>query len=160
MIFTIGLGNLEHPHTLGALARKLGARVIDVRASLKYRRAGFGRLQLAAMFEQHMVHYEHRPDLGGLPVSQRATGRKLPAIDARKLATIRFARVLLVCACGTPGDCHRHITIGEPLAHDGVDVWHIYYDDEHGEQFIHASELQRAIDDDDDYEFFRARQVL
>ena len=170
MIFTIGLGNLTNPRELATLARKLDASVIDARASLKYRRAGFGRIQLTDMLTRERVDYTHAPWLGGLPASKR-DGRALPPIPrpllrqladrhARHASLAFMGNALLVCACGTPGDCHRHLTIGLPVEEiPGSHVWHVYNDDEHGEQFIQPRELQRAIDDDDDYEFFRARDV-
>lgn len=171
MIFTIGLGNLTDARELRALARRLDATIHDVRASLKYRRAGFGRLQLAAMLgASPAVPYVHRPELGGLPASERAPGRKLPAIDPAVLRLLAVttthrrgvsSNALLVCACAAPGQCHRHVTIGYPLATEhGAEVWHIYNDAEYGEQAVDAVELQRAIDDGDDYEFTTVDRVL
>lgn len=172
MIFTAGLAQFQTARQLAQMARDLRADVIDVRKVTKYRRAGFGSVQLPTTLRECRVGYIHAPHLGGVPRSERTAAtrvRDLPPAPERALENLarlhdagellahahRAPHVLLVCHCAAPGDCHRHWTIARPLAARGVDVHHVYFEPDAGgpSQWVvyTARELQRAIDEDDEY---------
>lgn len=134
-IYTIGYQRLT-PRALERIADALGIElVIDVRSVPSSRKPGFSRGALSALLGDR---YEWRGDtLGGRP-GPTAAGLTALAREPR--------RVLLLCLEEAPGDCHRHRTIAVPLAKRRIAVTHIFRD-----ELIAASELQRAIDDGDEY---------
>jgi uncharacterized protein (DUF488 family) len=135
-IFTVGYRGLT-PSELVGLVRQLRAVLIDVRSVASGRvKRGFAKADLKKLLGGR---YEHRPELGG-----RGSGPTEETLD--RLAAEK-RRVVLMCACDRPGDCHRHGLIALPLASRGVEVLHVWRD-----EVIEARELQRAIDDETEYE--------
>jgi hypothetical protein len=66
----------------------------------------------------------------------------------RRLADLsKTGTLTLLCKEEAPGDCHRHYRIALPLLQTyGIQCIHVYQD-----HLVTAAELQRSIDDDDDY---------
>ena len=133
MIYTIGYARLRPPDLLAAVAA-LDATVLDCRSVPSSRRPGFSRGALGALLGPR---YEWHPELGGRQA-------EVPAAALDALAA-RPGTSLLLCLEEAPGDCHRHRMIATRLA---VPVTHLYQ-----HELIDARELQRAIDEDDDYVF-------
>ena len=137
MIYTVGYQRLSQ-RSLVELCDVLAIQcVIDVRSTPASRRSGFSRGALAASLGSR---YEWKGDyLGGRGKGPSPAGLDALAREPR--------RVLLLCLEESPGDCHRHRAIAVTLEARGVPVWHVYRD-----ELIRASELQRSIDDGDDYD--------
>lgn len=136
-IYSIGYAALTSAE-LAAPVRRLNAVLIDVRSRPSGRvKRGFSRADLAALLGER---YEHRPEPGG-----RGDGPTAEGID--RLAD-ETRRVVLVCREEAPGVRHRHSGIALPLLARGIEVLHVYQD-----QVVTATELQRAIDEDDEYAF-------
>jgi uncharacterized protein (DUF488 family) len=136
-IYTIGYQRL-HAADLRRVMDVLGCDVlIDVRSVPSSRRPGFSR---RALTDALTGRYEWRGDvLGG-----RGHG---PQLSALRALLDDSRTVLVMCQEEAPGDCHRHYAIGLPLARMGATVTHVYRD-----ELIEANELQRAMDEDRDYE--------
>jgi uncharacterized protein (DUF488 family) len=137
-VFSVGYSGLT-PTQLRGMALFLGALVIDTRSNPASRKVGFSRKALEQLLGDRYVWMGDT--LGGrLP--------KASEVGLTKIRTWSAAgqRTLLLCVEAAPGDCHRHHMIAKQLLPDH-DVRHIIDD-----EVIRASELQRAIDDDDDYE--------
>lgn len=129
MILTIGYADLT-PAQLANFARKTGGKIIDCRAKKGRSKMGFGTRQLEALLGSQ---YEWRGnELGGFGNTTKAGIDRLRR-DAKKKTMV------LLCACGDPHDCHRHIDICEPHF---PDAQHIF-----GNVMISAKVLQTVIDD-------------
>ena len=138
MIYSIGYAALT-PERLDAIASHFQAVVVDVRSIPTSRHRGFGGRQLAALLGPG--RYVWKGDvLGGRP----------PGVLPEGLAFLRALEpdqnVLLLCMEEAPGDCHRHRAIALALLPE-IDVVHICQD-----ELVDASELQRAIEEDDEYD--------
>lgn len=142
-VYSIGYENLE-PATLKHLATATDSTVVDVRASPRSRRRGFGRRQLEALLGDR---YAARPDLG----NHARTGLTW---DGGIDWLLRMPRdVILLCREASPGDCHRHALMLEIDARrrqrklPPIDLAHIYED-----HLVLIADLEQAIRDDvDDY---------
>ena len=101
-------------------------------------------------------------DLGGYPPGTEIPDEPPPVSDAaleslHDAACVRGERLLLICAEKAPAECHRHMTIGLPLARKAaadpvwwpveVEIRHVFE-----EELIEPMELQASIDEDRDYE--------
>ena len=142
MIYSIGYSGLHQVDLVRIVRAMDPAILIDVRTKPHGRcKEGFFRSQLEQALGQR---YEwHGDTLGGLGDGPTKTGLCLLVARARN------ADLLLMCKEECPGECHRHHLIAMPLWRDyGINVHHIYQD-----QLIAAHELQRSIDDDDDYTY-------
>lgn len=143
-VFTVGYAKLT-PTQLRKLVRDLKVTLIDCRTYPSGRvKRGFSRADLEKLLG---ARYEWAgQDLGGKGGGPTTAGLKWLAKDRRRL--------LLLCQEHAPGECHRH-QIALDLAKRGVKVCHIYE-----EEAIDAVELQRAIDEDDGYEYENLAEVL
>jgi uncharacterized protein (DUF488 family) len=144
-IFSVGYHELTPPK-LVELVKALDCVLIDCRSYPSGRvKKGFSKSALAAALGER---YEWRGDeLGG-------KGRKVTREGLDRLAA-DGRRLMLLCAEEAPGECHRHHTIAVPLIGRGIVVRHIYRD-----EVIAAPELQRAIDQDDEYEYEDLAEVI
>lgn len=136
--------------TFDALVERLGVtQLCDVRGVPRSRVAGFSGKALADRFgERYEAH--------GATLGNRGEGRVSPeglALVGAWSASRASGVVALLCQCGAPGDCHRHQLIAVPLLERGVDLVHVYAPRGEEVELIRASELQRALDADDDYEY-------
>lgn len=137
MIVSVGYSKLT-PEELTQLVTRLRVELFyDVRSVPHSRKPGFTRNALERRFGSL---YVWRPDLGG---------RTIPTVEAiATLFPVRTRRVLLLCLEEAPGDCHRHHTVALPLwRRHNVDTHHVFQD-----HVVLASNLQRAIDTDSDYD--------
>jgi uncharacterized protein (DUF488 family) len=131
MIYTIGYQRLA-PERLLQIAEGLDAVIIDVRSIPRSRKRGFGRRSLETLLGRR---YQWRGDgLGGLG--------EISPIYIQALRQYQ-GDAILMCLEEAPGDCHRHWDICAPHIPDAM---HIFRD-----EIFTARELQRAIDDGDDY---------
>ncbi|HEY1187915.1 MAG TPA: DUF488 family protein [Gemmata sp.] len=143
-LFSVGYQHLQ-PAELVALVIALDAILIDCRSAPSGRvKRGFARADLEKALEGR---YEWRKELGGRDNAPTVEGLKKLAADERRL--------VLMCMEHSPAECHRHHKIAMPLAVAGVDVWHVYED-----EVVLATDLQRAIDNDDEYEYRSLEEVL
>jgi hypothetical protein len=143
-LFSIGYA--EHqPADLRRLALGLNVTVLDVRSRPSGRvKRGFSRRDLEALLGER---YEWWGDvLGGKGAGVTTAGLDRLAADRRRL--------LLLCLEACPGDCHRH-RIALDLARRGIPVFHVFEN-----ELIEATELQRAIDADDEYEYEELADVI
>jgi hypothetical protein len=163
MIFTIGYGAQKKPRLpalkldeLAYIREQLNAIIVDVRARPYSRwrpemncpaleeRFGDGYLSMASLLGNQERSLPGRVVKRGIQelidwesaegaVAQRGEPREPP---------------LLMCTEKAPGDCHRHHAIAMQLPVDSV--IHLYHD---GGRWvgIEAHELQRSLDDGDDY---------
>lgn len=132
-LYTIGYARLS-PSRLREIASGLGTVVVDCRFNPRSRRPGFGRAQLSQLLGD--CYRWEGLTLGGFG---NVTQQGIRCV--REL--LRKRPVLLLCKEAEPGDCHRHRDI---CVRHFPDALHIYED-----ELIRASELQRAVDDDDEY---------
>jgi uncharacterized protein (DUF488 family) len=137
MIYTVGYATLT-PTALERLVTKLRIDLlVDARAKPWSRKPGFAR---GALERQLGNKYQWAGTVLGGFQQTTAVGiamlRRLHASDQR---------VLVMCMEHAPGDCHRHSEIAMRLL-PHIDCVHVF--DNEG---VLASELQRAIDRDDDY---------
>lgn len=142
MIYSVGYQKMT-PQGLVKLCDKLDiGTVVDARSKPVSRRPGFGRRQL----EELLTHrYAWKGDvLGGMAPGVTSEGvNYLQKVNS----AAEVGHILLLCLEEAPGECHRHHDIAPRLLKRGIDVHHIFQD-----HIVKASELQRSIDDDDDYE--------
>lgn len=143
MLYSIGYQRLR-PEELLHVAEALDAVVVDCRARPFSRKAGFGKKQIAALLGER---YLWKGDvLGGPGGGSEPTADGLDWLvrygDSRNMPYDR--NLLLLCLEEAPGDCHRHLHIGAPLAARGVEVRHIYRD-----EVFTAAALEAALRDPD-----------
>jgi uncharacterized protein (DUF488 family) len=132
-IYTIGYAKLT-PVRLREIMDLLRMDFLyDCRSSPRTRVAGFGPRQLETFFGP--IYQWRGRTLGG-----RATVFK-ETLQALSNQAWAGARIMLMCVEESPGDCHRHHTIGAPLAAMGSNVLHVYRT-----EVIRAEDLQAAID--------------
>lgn len=138
MIYTVGYAALT-PESLGDVMASLDIHLlVDCRSVPNSRRPGFSRSVLKG---RHNRHYEWAGDrLGG-----RGNG---PTPEGLEWLTSLDNNAMLLCLETAPGECHRHHTIAVPLLTRGIDCLHVYR-----EEIVAASELQRSIDADDNYDW-------
>ena len=143
-VFSVGYSALA-PADLKALVTGLRVVLIDVRSRPSARvKRGFARADLEELLGRR---YEHRPGLGGFGPGPSVEELKELAADPR--------RMLLMCSEQAPFECHRHHAIAMPLAVAGVTVHHVFLD-----EVVTAVELQRAVDEEDEYAFRDLGDVL
>lgn len=145
IVITIGYTGGLAPHVLASILILFKATLWDVRRNPISRNYHWHRRNLEPRLNaiQPGLYEWHGDTLGGL-------GRKPTPEGINKLRN-RKGPVLLLCQELAPAECHRHeiaLALGEP-------VWHIC-----GEDVVLATELQRSIDDDDDYECLPIRDFL
>ncbi len=141
MIYTVGYAKLDHPR-LRRLLRALRAQhLVDVRSIPTSRRPGFGRHQLAAAFPEYTWQGQW---LGGIKPGKPGTTPE----GLHWLSSQIDCNPLIMCLEEPPADCHRHALIARPLLKRGIDCIHVYQN-----ELIEASELQRSLDDDDEYDY-------
>jgi hypothetical protein len=143
-VFSVGYQELE-PAGLKQFVEQLDVTLIDVRSRPSGRvKKEFSRADLEKLLGDR---YEWRGDcLGGLKKKPTPEGLRELATDPRRL--------MLMCQEHSPGDCHRFSDIAVPLLVAGVEVWHVFEDE------VISTELNRAIDDDTEYEFMALSEVL
>ena len=134
MLYTIGYSRRTARNIL-AIATELDAVVIDVRGSPRSRKADFNRPALERVMG---ARYVWRGETLGNYAPNVVTPEGLRWLE--QFGDKRHA--ILMCMEGPPGDCHRHHMIARPLG----GVCHIF-----DGALIDSAELQRAIDEDDDY---------
>lgn len=145
MLYTIGYAKLTPALLVKTLDRFSIATLVDVRSSPRTRVAGFGNRQLETLLGPRYAYRGN--ELGGRPpgVSERGL------LWLAHLAACNEAvgdHTAIMCMEEAPGDCHRHHTISlQMVARRAADVRHIYRN-----ELIEATELQRAIDTDTDYD--------
>jgi hypothetical protein len=140
MIYTLGYAKLPPPRLL-TIARFLDAPVIDVRRSARSRIRGYGPNQLRTLLNERYIWAGDK--LGGGQV----TAEGLDYVAS-------LTKGILLCLEHPPGDCHRHHDIALPLERRGISIAHIFED-----ELVSPIELQRAIDEDDEYEAGEFRLV-
>lgn len=144
-VFSVGCAEMT-PAELTTLVEQLKVVVIDVRSRPSGRaKRGFSRTNLAALLGGK---YEYR----GLELGEAGAG---PTIEGLKALVKDRRRLLLLGHSTSPGECDRHSGIAVPLAVAGVTVWHIYES-----QVVEAAELQRAIDEETEYEHTELADVI
>jgi hypothetical protein len=163
MIFTIGYGGQKKPRLralrldeLAFIRKQLGAVIVDVRARPYSRwRPEMNAPALELHFNRGRGRGESRqPGYVSMATTLGNQVRALPGkVQPEGLDFLRGHRhdeppLLLMCLEKPPGDCHRHHAIAMQLPAGAV--CHLYHDGEEWTAF-EAHELQRAIDDDDDY---------
>lgn len=143
-IFSIGYQGDMSPSRLAGILEQLEADLVDVRSRPSGRvKRGFARRDLEALLGGR---YTWRGDtLGGMGAGVRPEGLDW-LVERSAAAALAGRAVAIMCAEEAPGECHRHHQIALPLLERGVVVRHVY----RGE-VIDADELQRAIDEGDDY---------
>lgn len=133
-IYSIGYQKLELDD-LKDIAEQFDAVVVDVRSVPSSRKKGFSRKALEdALGPFYVFKGDH---LGG-----RAPGVIIEGLNWLKTFS---HNTMLLCMEEAPGECHRHHDIATRLL-PSIDVTHIYQN-----ELIKASELQRALDEDNDY---------
>jgi uncharacterized protein (DUF488 family) len=133
-IYTVGYSGITPAYLLKLVGELQIDTVIDARSVPVTRKSGFGRRQLESLLGSK---YQWRgKDLGGRP-----PGVTAPGLAELRSADKRGLRRLVMCLEHGPGDCHRHWTIGLPLARQGVEVFHVADD-----ELIEPIDLQHAID--------------
>jgi hypothetical protein len=138
-IYTVGYSRITPADLVKLVADLQIDTVVDARSVPVTRRSGFGRRQLETLLG---AKYQWRgEDLGGRPPGATTDG-----LAELRAANTNGLRRLIMCMEHAPADCHRHHTIGLPLAREGVEVFHIFED-----EVLEARELQRSIADDDEY---------
>jgi uncharacterized protein (DUF488 family) len=138
MILSIGYQCIAQAQ-LVQLAQDFNAVVLDVRGKPVSRKAGFGHRQLqTALGSRYVWAGETLGNYAGYEVTEAG----LDALEAGERAG---RNVILMCAEDAPGECHRHQLIAVPLLERGIDVRHVM----DSEVYL-ASDLQRAIDSDDE----------
>lgn len=162
MIFTIGYGAQKKPRLpalkldeLAFIREQLGAVIVDVRARPYSRwRKELNCPELEVHFNRGRGRGKSRqPGYVSMATTLGNQVRALPGKVVKSgIAWLKLRgeteNLLLMCLEKPPGDCHRHHAIAMQLPADSV--CHLYHD---GEEWtaIEAHELQRSIDDDDDY---------
>jgi uncharacterized protein (DUF488 family) len=143
MLFTIGYSAMNPKQLRRVLDRLKCSTLIDVRsAPRKTRRAGYSRPELESLFGKRYLFAGD--ELGGQINIQESSLAWLAKRASRR-------HVAIMCMEERPGNCHRHVAIALPLLdRHRVEVRHVC-----GDEVIKASELERAIQDDDDYEIER-----
>jgi hypothetical protein len=151
VIYTIGYGQLR-PDALAGLAESLDVTVVDVRGRPVSRRPGFGRRQLETLLGER---YTWRGDtLGGV---NHLAGARFHWPSGLRHVMASVQRPMLLCACHAPGCCHRHQLALTAQSTD-MQVWtmerggaplfvHLFQN-----EAVTATELQRSIDDGDEYQ--------
>lgn len=132
-LYTVGYQRLairELEEILAALRIDL---LIDVRSRPFARRPEYRRSALERLLGDRYCW--HGDSLGGRGAGPTTEGR------ARLKSLAKEKRILIMCMEEAPGECHRH-----QLALSIPGAQHIFR-----EELVDAQELQRAIDDDDDY---------
>jgi hypothetical protein len=140
-IFTVGCENLT-PARLREIVTGLSITVLmDCRTVPSSRPAGFSKSNLQEAFNDV---YRWEGERLGIR-SKGSSGVKWFA----KFATTTAGNILLLCKEEAPGSCHLHYKIALPLLHQkDMDILHICDD-----EVILASELHRAIDEDNEYTY-------
>ncbi len=158
MIYTVGYQRMTGPAELAGLAKRFDAEVWDCRSNPVTRKAGFGTKQLASLLGA--CGYLGTPWLGGRrpgagplempPTTDTAFHAGIANLAMRQASGSTYAghaNVILMCMEESPGECHRHHTIAMALAAKWTEVTHIFQ-----RELILASELQRALIADDEYD--------
>lgn len=142
-IFTVGYQQLTVAQLGNVISAVDAHMLVDVRSIPNSRKAGFNRRQLEAAFPRHYRWEGHH--LGGMKPGKPGT---TPAgLNWLACTQDTSRRVLLLCVCQAPGNCHRHVLIAKQMISVyGIDCRHIFQD-----HMVRASELDRSIRDDDDY---------
>jgi uncharacterized protein (DUF488 family) len=142
VIYTIGYQRLT-PERLEEIVRGLDATLLDCRFVPMSRKPGFsGKALRARLGERYVAAGE---DLGGRGHTTDEGIRMLREGS-------RDRNVMLLCMEEAPGECHRHFTICGPHFPAAV---HIYQD-----ELITAAELERATQEDTDYEISGSLEEL
>jgi len=143
LIYTLGFENLT-PKRVRTIVDGLGVTmIIDCRSVPTSRIPTFSMTSLQA---EYGTRYIWKGEiLGGRQTGQKQTGVKWLAEFMRDSKQVP----LLLCKEESPGACHRHFNIALPLLRrTGINALHIC-----DTEVIQASELQRAIDEDNDYTY-------
>ncbi len=144
-IYTVGYAGLSIPELREVLDAFKISLLVDCRTSPKSRIMGFGKAQLERAFGERYTWAGDKLGGGG-----RTTDAGLSWLGSLAAAN---RPVMLLCKEEAPGNCHRHHTIAVPLSQRGIPVVHVY-----NNELITAAELQRSIDEDNDYRFTTWRQ--
>jgi len=140
-IFTIGCENLTPDRLREIVAGLSITAIIDCRVVPSSRPAGFSKVKLQEAFADV---YRWEGERLGIR-SNKNTGIKWLA----RFASTAMGNILLLCKEEAPGSCHLHHSVAMPLFHQkNMDVFHICDD-----EVVVAAELQRALDEDDGYEY-------
>ena len=132
--YTIGTQGLA-VERLEQIVSKLDALLVDVRTSPKSWNPDYQRANLATLFGQR---YAWKGDvLGGFG---HTNSRGVEWLKEQR----RERTLLLMCMEHRPGDCHRHSDICWPHFPDALHIC--------GDELILARELERSIQDGDEYE--------
>lgn len=164
-IYCWGYGGKRPSDLLRVVHRLRITHVLDCRRRPRSRVPGWnaGSVTAALAVGAPGVTYLLRgEDLGGYPPGTEIPDPPPPVSDdaletLQQAACVRGERLLLVCAEKVPAECHRHMTIGLPLARKAaadpawwpieVEIRHVYEG-----TLIEPMELQASIDEERDCE--------
>jgi hypothetical protein len=163
-IYFWGYGGSRPSDLLRVVHRLRITHVIDCRRRPRSRVPGWsaGSITAALAVGAPGVTYLLRgEDLGGYPPGTEIPDPPPPVSEdalnsLQAAACVQGERLLLICAEKAPAECHRHMTIGLPLARkakaepmwwpDDVVIRHVYEG-----ALIEPMELQASIDEGRDY---------
>jgi uncharacterized protein (DUF488 family) len=141
MILTLGYGDFT-PERFDAIVKAIAPDIlIDARAFPSGRvKRGFARADL----EARHPNYEYRGrELGG---EVRGGCYWTRAGIERLVSDAMIHPIVVFCACGVPGQCHRHNIIAKQI-HDRVRVEHIYLEEPpDSSELVVASVTSTALD--------------
>jgi len=164
-VFTFGYGGSRSSDLVRVVQRLGVTHVLDCRRRPRSRVPGWSAGSITATLAVEtpgVVYLLRGEDLGGYPPGTEIPDPPPPVSDAaletlHEAACVRGERLLLICAEKAPAECHRHMTIGLPLARKAaadsawwpieVEIRHVYEN-----ELIEPIELQASIDEDRDYE--------
>ncbi len=142
-VWTVGHSNHDVDGLLALVRRHRIAHVVDVRSHPHSRYAPhFNRDELRASVEACGIRYAFLGSaLGGRPRHEDqvdADGHALydmmaaePAFNRAIEGVLRGAsehRIVLLCSCGAPHECHRRLLVGKVLCDRGAELRHILPD--------------------------------
>jgi len=143
ILYTIGYEKLTRKRLKDIMTGLSVTKLIDCRTTPSRRAKSFSRAALAADFKDL---YLWKGDILGA----HQNGLNREGIKwLSNFITDERQSPMLIGKAEAPGACHRHFKIAMPLfRHNGIDARHIC-----DNEVVRASELQRAIDDNDEYEY-------
>lgn len=151
IIYTTGYARMR-PDDLLKLAEGLDVTVVDIRGRPISRRPGFGQRQLMDLLGKRYTWWGDK--LGGVYHLKNAE-LLWPGGATALVATayLENMRLMLLCQCHAPGECHRHqvskvITSLKPAVRGKPTprVVHIFE-----RESFDSAELERSIEADDEY---------
>lgn len=119
-VYTVGYGHMSAPR-LHQIVAALDAVLIDIRFSARSRIPEWSKGRLEELFGGDYLHLQSLGNAeyktGGMRITHYENGKASIEVVMETLGK----PVVLMCACGSPSECHRTV-VGNMLKADGFEV--------------------------------------